>query len=175
MIIMIDSCMNNVLNKYLENLLVKQDAELVGLLGERDKAYLTIAKKDEQIESLMVHINHLTKTIDKFAEDKVKLQNEVAAYKANYKPLNDLIDRLEEEVDDLEHEVLGLKDQRALNHETIDKKNAIIREREADRAGMERVIRNLEDQVLAVQIQAAESEHRADEEKRGRLQLVMRL
>ena len=108
-------------------------------------------------------------------EDIKKLQNEVAAYKANYKPLNDLIDRMEEDIDDLEHEVLGLKDQRALNHETIDKKNAIIREREADRAGMERVIRNLETQVLAVQIQAAESEHRADQERRGRLQLVMRM
>ena len=167
---------------YLEKLLIQQDNDLARTLGERDMARAISEKKDRDMEAMMEHVNHLTKTIDAFAEQKIKLQNEVAAYKANYKPLNDLIDRLEEEVDDLEHEVLGLKDQRATNHETIDNKNKVItglleemKEFEADAAGRERVIRNLEGQVLAVQIQAAEAEDRADQEKRGRLQLVMRM
>jgi len=172
---MIDDSMNNVLNKYLEALLVKQDAELGGLLAERDAAYATIGKKDEHIEQLMEHIGHLTKTIDAFAGDKVKLQNEVAAYKANYKPLNDLIDRLEEEVDDLEHEVLGLKDQRELNHRRITVKDNIIVGLNEDILGAERFIKRLEDECLAIAIQAAESEDRADNERRGRLQLVMRM
>ena len=158
---MIDDSMSNVLCKYLEGVITMQGKEIEGLLGERDAAYATIGKKDEHIEALMEHIGHLTKSLDTFAGDKVKLQNEVAAYKANYQPLNKLIDVMEEDINDLEHEVLGLKDQRAQNHETIDRKNKIIK--------------GLEDQVLAVQIQAAEAEHRADEEKRGRLQLVMRL
>ena len=172
---MIDSSMNNVLNKYLENLLVKQDAELGGLLAERDAAYATIGKKDEHIEQLMEHIGHLTKTIEKFAEDKVKLLAEVAAYKTNMKPLNDLIDLLEEEVNDAEHEVLGLKDQREINHRRIQEKDNIIVGLRDDIAGMQRFIDRLETTNLALGIQAAESEHRADQEKRGRLQLVMRM
>lgn len=39
----------------------------------------------------------------------------------------------------------------------------------------ERTIEALETQVLALQLQAAESEDRADEEKRKRLQLLMRI
>jgi len=172
---MIDDSMGNVLCKYLEGALIKQDAEIKGLLGERDAAYATIGKKDEHIESLMEHIRYLTNSIDLFAADKVKLLNEVGAYKANYKPLNDLIDRLEEEVNDLEHEVLGLKDQRDINHRRIDEKDNIIVGLEDDIAGMQRFIDRLEDTNLAIAIQAAESEDRADNERRGRLQLVMRM
>lgn len=63
-----------------------------------------------------------------------------------------------------------------------------IEELKKDKAGMQRFINNqaslldvmfeaedeAEQEILALQIQAAESEHRADTEKRGRLQLVMR-
>jgi len=160
---------------YLEKLLVKQDEDIKGLLAERDAAYATIAKKDEHMEGLMEHIKHLTKTIDAFAGDKVKLQNEVAAYKANVKPLYDLIDLLEEEVNDAEHEVLGLKDQREINHRRLDEKDNIIVGLRDDIAGMQRFIDRLELTNNALGIQAAEAEYRADQEKRGRLQLVMRL
>ena len=196
---MIDDSMGNVLNKYLEDIIVRQDNQLLGLLAERDNAFATIAKKDEHMEGLMEHIKHLTKTIDALAGYKVKLQNEVGAYKANYQPLNNLIDLLEEEVDDLEHEVMGLKDQREANHRRIAEKDKIIiglqddlngaerfltriRELENEVVGLEddvagamRYAKRLEDTNLALVIQAAESEDRADDERRGRLQLVMRM
>jgi chromosome segregation ATPase len=160
---------------YLEKLLIQQDADLARALGERDVAYGIIARKDRDMEAMMEHVNHLTKTIDQFAEQKVKLQSEVAAYKANYKPLNDLIDRLEEEIDDLEHEVMALQDQRDINHRRLDEKDNIIVGLQDDIAGAEHFVKRQETEILALQIQAAESEHRAEEEKRGRLQLVMRL
>jgi chromosome segregation ATPase len=172
---MIDDSMGNVLNKYLEDIIVRQDNQLFGLLAERDAAYATIGKKDEHIESLMEHIGHLTKTIEKFAEEKVQLLATVAAYKTNMKPLNDLIDLLEEEVNDAEHEVLGLKDQREINHRRIQEKDNIIVGLRDDIAGMQRFIDRLETTNIALGIQAAEAEHRADQEKRGRLQLVMRM
>jgi len=172
---MIDDSMSNVLCKYLEGVITMQGKEIEGLLAERDAAYATIGKKDEQMEALMEHIKHLTKTIDAFAGDKVKLQNEVAAYKANVKPLYDLIDLLEEEVNDAEHEVLGLKDQREINHRRLDEKDNIIVGLRDDIAGMQRFIDRLELTNNALGIQAAEAEYRADQEKRGRLQLVMRL
>jgi chromosome segregation ATPase len=123
----------------------------------------------------MLHVGSLNRSIDKFAEQKVALQQEVGAYKANYMPLNRLIDALEEEVDDLEHEVMGLKDQREINHRRLDEKDNIIVGLRDDIAGAERLVARQEDEILAVAIQAAEAEDRADQEKRGRLQLVMRL
>jgi hypothetical protein len=137
---MIDDSMSNVLNKYLEGLLVMQDRELKGLKEERDKAYV-----------------------------------ELAAYKENVRLLNDIIDRLEEDLNESELEVLGLKDQRELNHKRLDKKDNIIVGLQDDLCGAERFIKRLEDECLAIAIQAAESEDRAEQERRGRLQLVMRM
>lgn len=179
---MIDDSMSNVLCKYLEGVITMQDKEIQSLLKERGdaegraaKAEDTVDKKNRDMEAMMEHVHHLTASIERFSEERVKLLNEVAAYKANYKPLNDLIDLLEEEVNDAEHEVLGLKDQRELNHRRLDEKDNIIVGLRDDLIGAERFVKRLEDECLAIAIQAAESEDRADNERRGRLQLVMRM
>ena len=160
-VIMIDDSMSNVLCKYLEGVITMQDREIQALLKERGDAEGRVQKKDEVIETLMEQINLLSR--------------ELKAYKANTKPLHDLIDLLEEEVNDAEHEVLGLKDQREINHRRLDEKDNIIVGLRDDLIGAERFIKRLEDECLAIAIQAAESEDRADQERRGRLQLVMRM
>jgi hypothetical protein len=48
---MIDSCMDNVLSKYLEGMLVMQDLKIKGLEASLARAEDTIAKKNEHIES----------------------------------------------------------------------------------------------------------------------------
>ena len=108
-------------------------------------------------------------------EERDHAFSEIAAYKANTKPLHELIDRMEEDIDDLEHEVLGLKDQRELNARRLDVKDNIIVGLRDDIAGMQRFIERIEAENLAIAIQAAESEDRAENERRGRLQLVMRM
>jgi chromosome segregation ATPase len=138
-----------------------QDREIQALLKERGDAEGRVQKKDEVIETLMEQVNLLSR--------------ELKAYKANTKPLHDLIDLLEEEVNDAEHEAMALKDQREINHRRLDEKDNIIVGLRDDIAGMQRFIDRLETTNNALGIQAAEAEHRADMEKRGRLQLVMRM
>jgi len=146
-LLMYDDNIGNAFCILLENMLKEQDIRIKELLQGRTDMAAVISKKEDEIVALKENMAGMSRYI--LRSDK-------------------MLDELYEQTDNAQE----LFDEMLHTMDIIETASDGYRERLtevlADKKEMELTI-------LALQVQAAESEDRADEEKRKRLQLLMRV